>query len=128
MVFSKESDHTKIVRQNNGEDVYIQANLRAYEDEEEIRHGDSWAESSLTLYKVSEEITESEQGKPLSLEQCRYEPHFQLSLAFARSDRAENKCLCEAMVPLITSDNEMMGAVLFEKNNEFVLNWYSASV
>ena len=86
--------------------------------------------SSLTLYKVSRTncrilTDEEESDAEFPNEFC---PPFQLSLSFARASWGENKSLCEALQPLITSKDEMIGAVLFEKRDEFVLNWYHTNL
>ena len=43
------------MKQHNGSDVFIQASFTAYDTEEDIRSGNGFAETSMILYKVSEE-------------------------------------------------------------------------
>ena len=50
-------------KQVDGTDVYVQTNLKSYDTEEEIRTGDSYAESSLTFYEVSWDLIKDKDGK-----------------------------------------------------------------
>ena len=55
LIYFIESDDARIVKQHNGNDVYVQASFTAYDTEEDIRTGNGFAETSMMLYKVSEE-------------------------------------------------------------------------
>ena len=59
MLYFIEADDARLVRQYHGKDVYVYANFNAYDDEEDIRNGNGFAETSMLLYKVSEEENQS---------------------------------------------------------------------
>ena len=61
LIYFIESDDARIVKQHRGNDVYVQAFFTAYDTEEDIRlKGNGFAESSMILYKVSEEESQSQ--------------------------------------------------------------------
>ena len=55
-----------------GKDVYVQANLKTYDTEDDIRAGNGYAKTSVTLYKVSWDINDPNERPP------EYKPHFEL--------------------------------------------------
>ena len=129
IVFEIQKDDARIAPQHFGKDLYVLTDLRAYDDEEDMRSGNSYAQASLTLYKVSApELISKSQDMTYLMGSIQFECYFQLNQSFARARRAERHCMVETAVPIITADKEILGAMFFEKpkTGEVTLNWFES--
>ena len=55
LIYCIDSDDVRFVYHRNGQDVYVQANFTAKEDDEVLRESNGYAEATMILYNITSE-------------------------------------------------------------------------
>ena len=119
-----------------GQDAYIQAKLQSIDDEDLNSNGKGIAQSSVTLYKVSEPLKSKQSGDPAKSKKkslirepkTRDYANFNLNQSFLRTQENKDVQLWNVNPSMITSDHRFIGSIIYEENgtDELVLNMVTA--